>query len=111
MIDPTRAPPDFGWPTCPGDTVCPGVTGPLSIFPSSATPTGIATVGDDVFVTLFVTGQLLRIPRAGWQSGDAPIDATEVVAGLEGPHTVLARPDGTLWISEHLAGRVVAVRP
>jgi len=64
-----------------------------------------------VYVTLFATGQLLRTPRTDWQSGDAPIDATEVVAGLEGPHTVLARPDGSLWISEHLAGRVVAVRP
>jgi hypothetical protein len=53
VIDPTQPLPDFGWPTCAGDDVCPGVVGPLSIFPSSATPTGIATVGDDGVVRVW----------------------------------------------------------
>lgn len=111
MIDPTQSPPDFGWPGCPGDDVCSGVTGPLSTFPSAATPTGIATVGDDVYVTLFVTGQLVRISLDGWRSGAPPVESDKIASGLQGPHTVLARPDGTLWISEHLAGRIIAVRP
>ena len=26
-------------------------------------------------------------------------------------HMILTRPDGTLWITEHLAGRIVAITP
>lgn len=111
VIDPTQPPPDLGWPLCPGDTVCEDVVGPLATFVPASTPTGVTQIGNDVYVTLFVTGQLLRVPLAGWTVGSKPVTATEVVAGLEGPHTVLARPDGSLWVSEHLAGRIVEIRP
>ncbi len=111
VIDLTRAPPDFGWPDCAGDAVCAGADGPVAIFPSAATPTGVTTIGSDVYVTLFVTGQLMRIPLSGWHAGDPTRAATEILSGLQGPHTVLARPDGTLWISEHNAGRIIAVQP
>jgi glucose/arabinose dehydrogenase len=110
-IDTSTTPPDFGWPTCPGNDDCQGVARPLAVFPVASTPTGVATSGDDVFVALFVSGQLMRIETAGWEQGDAPVDAVEVIAGLDGPHTVLAQPDGTLWISEHLADRIISVRP
>ncbi|MEO6125516.1 MAG: glucose sorbosone dehydrogenase [Ilumatobacteraceae bacterium] len=110
VIDPSQTT-DLGWPNCPGDTSCARVVGPLATFPVSSTPTGVVAIGDDVFVALFVTGQLMRVPLAGWQIGSAPVPATEVVAGLEGPHTLLVRPDGVLWISENLAGRIIAVRP
>ena len=111
VIDPNQTSPDFGWPDCPGDTACADVVGPLAIFPVASTPTGVAAVGDDVYVTLFVTGQLLHVTLAGWNVGSTPATPTEILAGLEGPHSVLARPDGTLWISEHLAGRIIAVHP
>lgn len=103
--------PDFGWPDCPADDECPGVERPLAVFPVASTPTGIAALGDDLYVTLFVTGQLMRVDRTGWTAGDDPVAAVEVLGDLEGPHTVLAQPDGSLWISEHLADRIISIRP
>lgn len=102
---------DLGWPRCPGDTDCAGVVRPLAVFAPSATPTGVAVVGDDVYVALFVTGQLMHVSLAGWKPGDTPRPPVEIAHGLAGPHTILARPDGTLWISEHVNGRIVAIKP
>jgi glucose/arabinose dehydrogenase len=102
---------DLGWPDCAGDADCPGVVRPLATFASSSTPTGVAVVGDDVYVTLFVTGELLRIALDGWQPGDEPVTPAPIIDDLNGPHTVLARPDGSLWISEHLSGRIVSIMP
>ena len=102
---------DLGWPRCPGDTDCAGVVRPLAVFAPTTTPTGVALVGSDVYVALFVTGQLMRVSLAGWRPGDAPRAAVEIAHGLAGPHTILARPDGTLWISEHLAGQIVSITP
>lgn len=103
--------PDFGWPECPGDDDCPGVAGPLTVLPVASTPTGLAAVDDDLYVALFVTGQLVRVDRSDWVAGNAPVEPVEVMAGLRGPHTVLAQPDGSLWISEHLADRIISIRP
>lgn len=102
---------DLGWPACPGDQTCQGVPDPVAIFPRSSTPTGVAVVGTTAYVTLFVTGQLMRIALT--EVGDRLAGGTpeEVLDGLAGPHTVLARLDGTLWISEHLANRIIVVEP
>ena len=72
---------------------------------------GLAAVDGDLYVALFVTGQLVRVDRSDWVAGNAPVEPVEVMAGLRGPHTVLAQPDGSLWISEHLAGRIISIRP
>jgi glucose/arabinose dehydrogenase len=101
---------DLGWPRCAGNQQCAGVVDPIALFPKSSTPTGIALVNNDLYVTLFVTGQLMRVPIPA--AGTAPLaQPVEVLSGLKGPHTVLARPDGSLWISEHLANRIVSFRP
>ena len=52
VIDPNHAASDFGWPDCPGDTACADVVGPLGIFPVASTPTGVAAIGHDVYVSL-----------------------------------------------------------
>ena len=111
VLPPRASDVDLGWPRCPGDTDCAGVVGPLAVFAPASTPTGVAVVGDDVYVVLFVTGQLMRVSIAGWSAGDTRVAPVGIVNGLTGPHTILARPDGTLWISEHLAGRIVAITP
>jgi glucose/arabinose dehydrogenase len=102
---------DLGWPRCAGDKDCAEVTRPTALFPKSSTPTGVAVKGNDIFVTLFVTGQLMRVPFGTWTPGQPPVVPTELATGLKGPHSVLARPDGTLWISEHLADRIVSIKP
>jgi glucose/arabinose dehydrogenase len=102
---------DLGWPRCAGDQDCAAVIRPTALFPKSSTPTGVAVKGNDIFVTLFVTGQLMRVPLGTWTAGQPPVVPTQLAAGLKGPHTVLARPDGTLWISEHLANRIVSIKP
>lgn len=79
------------------------------MFPPAATPTGVAVIGSDVYVALFVTGQLMRVSLDGWTQGDDPVDAIEVLGELDGPHTLLVRSDGTLWSSQHLTGNIVEV--
>jgi len=34
-----------------------------------------------------------------------------IVDGLQGPHRVVAPTNGTLIVTEHLAGRILEVRP
>ena len=105
------AAPDGGWPDCPPPRQCPDVTGPAATFPAGDTPTGVAAVGDRAVVALFVAGALVEVDVAAWAPGDGPVATTTVLEGLDGPHTVLARDDGELWVSEHGAGRVVSYRP
>jgi glucose/arabinose dehydrogenase len=102
---------DLGWPRCAGDQDCASVIRPAALFAKTSTPTGVAVQGNDIFVTLFVTGQLMRVSLGTWTAGQPPVSSSEVATGLKGPHTVLARPDGTLWISEHLANRIVSIKP
>lgn len=105
------APADAGWPDCPPEQSCPGVVGPLATFPAGSTPTGVAVFGGRAHVALFVEGSIAGVDLRDWQQGDPPRPTEEIVRGLDGPHTVLARDDGTVWVSEHGAGRIVAIRP
>lgn len=110
--EPADRPVDLGWPQCPGDRQCSGVVTPVATFPSSSTPTGVAVIGSTAYVSLFVTGQVVAVPLpTGGEAPTTPAAATTVLDGLEGPHTVLARPDGALWISEHVTGRILSLRP
>jgi glucose/arabinose dehydrogenase len=104
------APADLGWPSCPGDRSCDGVVRPLALFAPHATPTGVAVIGNTGLVTLFATDQLVQVPLDGWTAGAEPVPAKVVAEDLHGPHTVLARPDGSVWITEHLSGRIVSLR-
>jgi hypothetical protein len=65
----TGAPADLGWPNCPGDRDCPGVVRPLAVFPVASTPTGVAVAGDDIYVSLFVTGEVVRVSLEGVGGG------------------------------------------
>ena len=103
--------PDGGWPDCPPPDRCPGVTPPIATFSAGDTPTGVATLGDRVVVALFVTGSLVELDPTGWSPDVQPRPTTPILEGLDGPHTVIARDDGELWVSEHRTGRVLAFRP
>lgn len=103
--------PDGGWPDCPPPGQCPGVTGPLAVFPEGATPTAVAPMDGRAFVALFVTGSLVEVDPEGWATGDEPRSPATVLEGLEGPHTLLAKGDGLLLISEHFTGRILSWRP
>jgi glucose/arabinose dehydrogenase len=93
---------NFGWPSCPGDQKCAGVVSPLATFEPNATPTGVAVDSTYAYVVLLVTGELRRVKL---DDGSQTVMRT----GLESPHTILRRPDGALWVSEHLGGRIVEV--
>ena len=101
-----KGPTDAGWPRCPGDRTCPGVVTPLVTFQPSSTPTGVSAKGGSAYVALFVSGDVVRVPLAG--SDHTPV---VVLTDLEGPHTIMWRPDGTLWVSEVLGGRIIATTP
>ena len=128
-----EAPVDFGWPRCnplaPGEKAagekaavpCAATRQPLHTFVPASTPTGIAfpvttsgasSTGLDpatALVAFFVTGEIWAVPT----NPDRASAAQQPVVrfnGLEGPHTIAIRQDGAVWVSEHLAGRIVAYR-
>ena len=98
---------DAGWPACPGDKKCAGVVTPIATFDRNTTPTGIAIGKTSAYVALLVTGEIHRFPLTN--AGTGRVATTVIASGFEGPHTILRRPDGTLWISEHFADRIVAL--
>jgi len=93
---------DLGWPSCRPVVDCPGVVTPAASLPPGATPTGIAADDGDWLVALFSEGRIVRVPRGG----GAPVDVTD---GLDGPHSVVRSPEGRTLVSEHGAGRIVAL--
>jgi glucose/arabinose dehydrogenase len=111
-LAPAATAPDLGWPRCPSDRPpskpgCSSTVDPIAVFPRDSTPTSVVVIGDDAYVALFVTGTVVRVPLKGWKPGDPPVRTETVITGLEGPHSLLAEPDGSLLVSEHLAGRIV----
>ncbi len=101
---PAGAPPvDLGWPDCRPLPECPGVVEPVARFAPGATPTGVAPLADGWAVALFAEGRVVRVPAGG----GAP---ESVASGLDGPHSLVRTADGRLLVSEHGAGRIVAVR-
>ncbi len=98
---------DAGWPACPGEKNCSGVVTPIATFDRNTTPTGIAVDGASAYVALLVTGEIHRLPLT--DAGTSRVKTTVIASGFEGPHTILRRPDGVLWISEHYADRIVAL--
>ncbi len=70
-------------------------------------PTGLATVGGDLYVTDRAGGRLLQIGAAG-----EPLDAPRLVAdGLEGPEGIDIGPDGRIYLVEADAARVITIEP
>ncbi len=104
---PTGPSVDAGWPACPGEKDCDGVVSPIATFDRNSTPTGIAIAGTSVYVALLVTGEIHRLPLTN--AGTGRVKTTVVASGFQGPHTIVPRPDGSLWISEHFADRIIAI--
>jgi glucose/arabinose dehydrogenase len=107
---------DAGWPDCRGDgssdtePACEGTVEPLAVLPVGSTPTGLAVVGSEVWVALFGEGRIVSVPLGSSVTG--PLDDPGTVAdGFDGPHTLLVRPDGEVWVSEHGTGRILALLP
>jgi glucose/arabinose dehydrogenase len=108
---------DAGWPECRGDessdtdAACEGTVEPMAILPVGSTPTGLAVVGEEVWVALFTEGRIVAVPLEASGEPSTIEDLTTVLDGLDGPHTLLARPDGEVWVSEHGTGRILALLP
>jgi glucose/arabinose dehydrogenase len=99
-----------GWPTCPGEKTCKGVTTPIATFAPKSTPTGVAIDTTYAYVSLFVPGEIYRVPLKS-AATSAKNEPELIVNQLQGPHTIVRRPDGALWITEHFSGRIVSVKP
>lgn len=85
---------NYGWPTVEGIANTDGFINPvLQWAPSEASPSGIAVVGDSIFIAN-LRGQVLRVVPAS-----DPATSTEFFAGEFGRiRHVFAAPDGSLWL-------------
>jgi hypothetical protein len=98
------APVSFGWPACPGDQQCEGVVAPLATFPARQSPTGLSLSSDGLFLftVLHTQGTLISVKLE-----DGTV--TQLGTDLDLPHSVLATSEGEILVSEHGAGRIVAM--
>jgi len=87
---------NYGWPIVEGESDDDRFQNPVVVWtPSEASPSGVAAVGD----TVFVTG--LRGERLWMVDVTTDSAARQPRAGLDGQgrlRDVVAAPDGTLWI-------------
>jgi glucose/arabinose dehydrogenase len=88
---------DYGWPTVEGDQEDARFTRPLTTWATSdASPSGVAILGDTLYVAALRGERLWQVPL----DGDGGIG--EPRAALEGEYgrlrAVAAAPDGSLWI-------------
>jgi glucose/arabinose dehydrogenase len=112
-------PQSFGWPVCDAagqplakadGLTCSTASPALRTFPAHLTPTGIAQHNNDLYVSLFVSGQIMRLPNDAAAPSNQPINkrapVEEFASGIEGPHTLLV--DGArLLVTETTAGRII----
>jgi glucose/arabinose dehydrogenase len=115
-----KAPQSFGWPVCDAagkalvkaDTArCSAATPALRSFPAHLTPTGIAQHRNDLYVSLFVSGQIMRLPNDAITPTKTPRNkrsAAQVWASdVEGPHTLLVDRN-RLLVTETTTGRILS---
>jgi glucose/arabinose dehydrogenase len=105
VIDSTGSKPiNLGWPNCPGDQECAGVEAPLATFPARYSPTGLSITPDGLsLVTVLHTQGTVMAVRLE----DGVV--TQLAEDLDLPHSVVVTPQGETLVSEHGAGRIVAV--
>lgn len=105
-----------GWPRCVGDnravaefgveqSECDQLQPSRAVFPAGATPTSIVVspFHDDAFlVSLWVTGEVVVVPRVG----DDPTDWTVFASGLDNPQHLTVDGDA-VYLTEHGADRIL----
>lgn len=109
---------DFGWPRCYGRELggpdCSGVRPAVTVFPDHSTPTGVAIspfTDNTLLVALWLTGDVMEVPIS-FVDGNAIGEYRPFISNLQNPQHLLARPDGSLWVSEFGTGKIwVVERP
>ncbi len=105
-----------GWPRCVGDNraveefgvdqaECDGFRGSRAVFPAGATPTSIVVSPfheDSFLVALWLTGEVVVVPRQGSDPTDWQVFAT----GLKNPQH-LTVDDDAVYLSEFGANRIL----
>lgn len=101
---------NYGWPVHEGAAGADGFADPIIAWtPSQASPSGIAAVGDTVFVT-GLRGESLWV--ADTEDGALRGEAVAVLAGEQGRlRDAVAAPDGSLWVLTNNTDGRGAARP
>lgn len=88
---------NYGWPVVEGPAEGEGMIGPVAWWPTDeASPSGIAAIGDTVFIAGLRGERLWVVDTAG---GELVEDPFAVLTGEQGRlRDVVAAPDGGLWI-------------
>nr|WP_223169346.1 PQQ-dependent sugar dehydrogenase [Microbacterium sp. MF43] len=88
---------NYGWPVVEGPDDREGMIGPVAWWPTDeASPSGIAAIGDTVFIAGLRGERLWVVDTAGGELAGEPF---AVLAGEQGRlRDVVAAPDGALWI-------------
>lgn len=90
---------DYGFPTCTWErvTVCGSFTKPLIVLPGHASPMGISSIGNTLYVALYsglgFGPEVVTIPAGGG-------DPTPLITGFASPVIALGIHDGNLFVGE-----------
>lgn len=88
---------NYGWPVVEGDGDVAGFTYPIAVWTTDeASPSGIAIVGDTVFIAGLRGERLWMVDTSDGALAHEPVAA---LTGEQGRlRDVVAAPDGTLWV-------------
>lgn len=87
---------NYGWPVVEGKAADTRFTDPVAVWSTSdASPSGIAAVGDTVFLAALRGERLWSVDTDG---SSVRGDAREVLAGQGRLRDAVAAPDGSLWV-------------
>jgi glucose/arabinose dehydrogenase len=88
---------NYGWPVVEGAGHDARFTEPLVTWPTDqASPSGIAILGDQLFVAALHGARLWRLPLSGSGGVGTPVPLLQ--GGYGRLRTVAAAPDGSLWV-------------
>jgi len=88
---------NYGWPVVEGEGDVPGFTYPIAVWTTDeASPSGIAVVGDTVFLAGLRGERLWMVDTS---DGEIARDPVAALTGEQGRlRDVVAAPDGALWV-------------
>ena len=106
---------DFGWPRCYGRELegpdCANVRPAVATFPPHSTPTSVVISpfeADTLLVALWLSGEVVQLPLT-YTGNNAESDPELFLSGVSRPQHMLARPDGSLWVSDYATGTIYRI--
>ena len=83
----------------------------VAAFSPHSTPTSVVISPfetDTLLVALWLSGEVVQLPLT-YTGNNAESDPEPFLSGVSRPQHMLARPDGSLWVSDYATGTIYRI--